>query len=170
MLNPTDKQLLARLVYRCALWVSLADERGGPQAQNIEERVLKRSLQDLYRKLPKDSDEREILGITLSNTTHWHRGWSDNLINLIPELKNRRDIITPTIALMILDLSRDVATAFRERSALSSLVIQVTVATRKIFSKLNPDLTPQEYANISVNEKAALHELADALGITGYLL
>ncbi|HNQ92277.1 MAG TPA: hypothetical protein PKI93_05025 [Alphaproteobacteria bacterium] len=167
MLNPKDKQRLAKLVYRCAMWVSLSDEKGGASAQSLEERVLKRSIQDLYRKFANGSDEREILGIALANTHNW-RAWNENLINLIPELKEARPVMSPSIRRLAMDLAKDVATAFQERSMVSSWVVQITVSIRSLFSKLNPNLTPQECANISGNEKAALYELADALEITDF--
>lgn len=167
MLNPKDKQMLARVLYRCAMWVSFSDDEGGDPAQNLEGRVLKRSTQDLYRSFPNGSDEREILGIILSNSHNW-RAWNENLINLIPELKQAAPLMSPTVRQLAMTLSKDVATAFQERSMISSWFAQITMIIRGIFSKLSPNLTPQEYANISGNEKAALHELAGALEITDF--
>ncbi len=162
--NPRDKQFIAKLIYRCAMWVSLSDEDGGNTAQGIESRVVKARLQSLYRQFPNGSDEREIIGITLSNTQHW-KAWSNDLIELLQEIQVAKPILTPSLRQIMFSVARDVATAFQERSGVSALAVKASVVIRGMFSKRSSRLSPQEVANISASERAALRELAEALEI-----
>ena len=151
--NPKDKQFIAKLIYRSAMWVSLSDDDGGNAAQSLEVRVIKARLQALYRQFPNGSDEREIIGITLSNTQHW-KAWSNDLIELLKEIHSVRDILTPSLRQIMYNLARDVATAFQERSGLSSIIVKISVVIRGMFSKGNSRLSPQEVANISASERS----------------
>lgn len=162
--NPKDKQLIAKLIFRAAMWVSLSDDKGGNTAQSIETRVIKARLQSLYRQFPNGSDEREIVGIALSNTQHW-KAWSNDLIELLHEIQAAKPILTPSLRQIMLGVARDVATAFQERSGLSSAVVKASVVIRGLFSKKISRLSPQEVANISSSERAALRELAEVLEI-----
>lgn len=168
-LTPKDKMQLARIIYRSAMWISVSDGDGGRQAQSLEERMLKKRLQYLYKKHATGSLEREVLGIILANTSSW-RNWNEDLLDLMDEIRVAREMIPLNIRSMIMDIGRGVAVAFRERSFVSAMFAQLGMIVRSFFTKLNPQLTPSEYASISVSERAALLELADALEIGNYNL
>ncbi len=163
-LNPKEKQELARLAYRCAMWVSVSDEDGGGSSKNAEDRVLKKQMQTLYRNTRLGTNEREILGIILANSQHW-KSWCTDLIDLMEEIARYQERITPKLAEMIMKLAMDVATAFEERSAFSSFFVRISFRIRNIFSSSGSVLSPEEHASISTNERAALKELAAALKI-----
>ncbi|MCB1557612.1 MAG: hypothetical protein KDJ50_01650 [Alphaproteobacteria bacterium] len=166
-LNPKEKKELARLIFRCAMWVSFSDEVGGNSSQSAEERVLKRRLQTLYKSHRTGSDEREILGIILGNSQYW-KNWCEDLINLTSEIKAFGDRFPKSLRLIAIGLATDVATAFEERSFFSSLFIQIIFHLKKIFSRTAMKLSPEEQASISPSEKAALKELALLLDIQDF--
>ena len=58
-LNPKEKQELARIMLRCAMWVSISDEAGGNSSQSAEERVLKRRIRHfINRQEPEQMNAR----------------------------------------------------------------------------------------------------------------
>ncbi|MDY0030188.1 MAG: hypothetical protein RBR86_09635 [Pseudobdellovibrionaceae bacterium] len=166
-LNPKEKQELARIMLRCAMWVSISDEAGGNSSQNAEERVLKRRIQTLYKSARTGTDEREILGIILSNTQYW-RVWCEDLISLMPEIRAASSRFPVAMRKIALGLATDVATAFEERSAVSSFLMRTSLRFKSMFSKSNSYLSPEERASISASEMAALKELALALEIPDF--
>ncbi|MDD3021489.1 MAG: hypothetical protein PHX61_11025 [Alphaproteobacteria bacterium] len=163
-LNPKEKQELARLVYRCTMWVSISDEEGGGSSRSAEDRVLKKRMQTLYRNTRLGTNEREILGIILANSQYW-KSWCEDLIDLMDEIARYQERIPQKLAEMIMALAMDVATAFEERSAFSSFFVRAGFRIRNIFSSSGSILSPEEHASISPNERAALKELAFALKV-----
>ncbi|HRK97812.1 MAG: hypothetical protein KDJ26_04145 [Alphaproteobacteria bacterium] len=166
-LNPKDKQELARILYRCAVWIAVSDDSGGISAKNAEERILKKRIQYLYRDARNGTDEREILGIVLANSSKW-KEWQENLINLMDEIGKNSEIISPKLCDIIMVIAKDVAMAFEERSLLSSLLFKISICVRNIFSSSRSDLSADELSSISKTEIAALHELATALKISNF--
>lgn len=166
-LSPSEKQQLARVLYRSAMWVSISDGDGGRQSQSLEERMLKKRLQYLYKRQKVGTLEREVLGIALANTSSW-RVWNEDLSELMGELNVLQSLMSAEIKTMIMEIGKDIAVAFRERSFFAALFAQIGMLIRRCFTKLNPNLSLSEYASISVSERAALMELADALKITDY--
>lgn len=167
-LSPEDQLIVARIAYRSALWISYSDDDGGRTAQAQESVVLKRSIQSLQRKTRVGSDERKILELALAKTDLWHE-WSVDLIGVIEDIQKHIEKISPTMRVIIMDIAKNVAMAFEERSWLSAIRVRMAASVRNRFTKMRPKMTPKQISSISDCEMSALRELAKALGVSNFL-
>lgn len=167
-LSPEDLIIVARITYRSALWISYSDDDGGRSAQAQESAVLKRSIQTLQRKTRVGSDERKILELAIAKTDLWHE-WSVDLIGVIHDIDKHIEKISPSMRMIIMEIAKNVATAFEERSWLSSMRVRMVAGVRNKFTKMRPKMTPKQISSISDCEMSALRELAKALGVSNFL-
>ncbi len=167
-LSPEDQLIVARITYRSALWISYSDDDGGRSAQAQESAMLKRSIQSLQRKTRAGSDERKVLEIVIANTNLWHE-WSVDLIELIHDIDKYIDKISPSMRMLIMEIARNVATAYEERSWISAVKVRMVASVRNKFTKMRSKMTPKQISSISDCEMSALKELARALGVSNFL-
>lgn len=175
----SSKELLISLPYRVGLLVSKSDTAGGEEADAKEMQALNNIIHGFAEQVFGSEQIQYIISETLAQKQKWP-DWSDDLSAVPEECRQAIDIMKDHMGKKdidafinhLIEIGEAVALAFKEYEHEESLSRKIKIYMSYALLKLkksksrNAPRSLQEFLSISVSERKALNEIAQALGTT----
>ncbi len=178
-LSDDQTSLIVALPYRAGLYISQSDQSGGDESDEEEAQVLADLIAGYAAEVFGAETVQYVLSETLKAKDEWG-AWGEDLDHVLEECSRAIDILDEFVdpkevsafKQHILEIGESVALAFREVDEEMSFFQQIPF--RKAYAKSKKMaakkgmafMSFEQFLNISMDERKALQELAQALGST----
>lgn len=175
-LSQSQRDLLVGLPYRVGLYVSQSDESGGDESDEAEMVALESIVVAYSQEIFGAETVQYVIGETVQRKKEWP-AWSKNLEQVELECRKSIDILSNVVddkeisafKRHLLEIGESVALAFREYSESTPIMDKIKIYMHYMRSRkeaVKHGIVPKEwdqFINISLDERAALQKVAEAL-------
>lgn len=178
-LNSSHRELLVSLPYRVGLFISQSDESGGDESDEAEMQALDAIITGYSQEVFGAETVQYVVGETVQRKPEWDE-WGKDVSGIEHDCYKAVDILSSVVdqkevnafKSSLLEIGENVALAFREYGASTSLIEKIRM--RLDYSKsrkaaFKAGVAPKEwdqFINISLDERKALRHVARSLGVT----
>lgn len=177
---PQDhRDLLVSLPYRVGLYISQSDDSGGNESDEAEMVALDSIVTAYSQEIFGAETVQYVIGETVQRKAEWPK-WSKNLDQVETECHKAVDIISNIVEdkevrafkRHLIEIGESVALAFREYGVSTPIMDKIKIYMHYMKSRkeaVKHGIVPKEwdqFINISLDERAALERIAEALDTT----
>lgn len=177
-LTENDRTLLVSLPYRVGLYISQSDETGGDNSDEVEQLALSSIITAYSQEVFGAETVQYVINETVRRKTEWV-GWSSNLDAVEGECHRAVDILTGIVdekevsafRRHLVEIGESVALAFREYGDSTPFMDKLKVMLFYMIGKYKATkqgesfMQWEQFINISLDERKALHVIAGALNV-----
>ncbi|PCK00503.1 MAG: hypothetical protein COA45_01605 [Zetaproteobacteria bacterium] len=178
-LSVDQRTLLVSLPYRVGLFVSQSDNTGGDHSDAAEMEALTNIITGYSQEVFGAETVQYVISETVSRRDEWGK-WSDDLEAIEGECYKAIDILSDHVDVKevsafknhLIEIGESVALAFREYGKETPLMDKIRVFLFYMKGKRHaakfglPYKDWEQFINISLDERKALHRIASALNTT----